>query len=100
MTPMTELFLQFLAFAGVALVVLVAFRAASRRIAIHRRLMEQETTFQTSSLLRDDEVRNPVLQGVASAFLTDPSDRSKLKADLVQAGFTSPSAPVWYVIIG
>jgi tight adherence protein C len=99
MTPLIELALQFLAFAMVAVVVLVLFRATERRIAIHRRLMDQETIGNTAALVRDEQVRSPILQGVAAAFLTDPQDRSKLRADLVQAGFTSPAAPVWYVII-
>jgi tight adherence protein C len=99
MNALVELGLQFVAFAMVALVVLVLFRAAERRIAIHRRLMDQETISSTAAIVRDEQVKSPVLQGVAAAFLTDPQDRSKLRADLIQAGFRSPAAPVWYVII-
>jgi tight adherence protein C len=99
MNPLIELGLQFLVFAMVAVLVLVLFRAAERRIAIHRRLMDKEAVSYTAAIVRDEQVRSPLLKGVAAAFLTDPQDRSKLRADLIQAGFTSPTAPVWYVII-
>ena len=99
MTSTQETLLEGGAFALVALVVLVIFRAVERRIAIQRRLLSERQTYGISSLVRNDEITNPILRGAASAFLADPKERSKLSADLIQAGFTSPSAPVWYVII-
>jgi tight adherence protein C len=53
----------------------------------------------TGSVLRNDSVRNPVLAWVQDASLNDPKERSKLRVDLIHAGFPSPSAPAWYVVI-
>ena len=86
-------------FAAVAAAVLLVMQVTQRRLAVRRRLGSEDVAVSTSALLRNEKVASPVLQGVASAFLTNPSDRTKLRLDLIRAGFDSPEAPVWYVII-
>lgn len=101
MSPNLLLALQFAVFAIVATAVLALLRLNARRLTIKRRLEgdDGESNLPRSALLRDEEVRNPVMQVVGSTFLSDPRDRSKLRLDLRQAGFDTPSAPVAYVLI-
>ncbi len=40
-----------------------------------------------------------MLAWVQDASLNDPKERSELRVALIQAGFPSPSAPAWYVVI-
>jgi tight adherence protein C len=51
-----------------------------------------------SSLVKRQEVKNPVLQWVQRTTLQDPEERNKLQRDLANAGFDHPAAPIFYVI--
>jgi tight adherence protein C len=52
-----------------------------------------------ASVLRSQEVRNPILKWVQTTTLQDPEARTKLRRDLALAGWDSPSAPALYVLL-
>jgi tight adherence protein C len=50
-------------------------------------------------VVKDREVRNNFLVWVEQATLSNDKDASKLRKDLIEAGFENPAAPIWYVIV-
>ena len=88
-----------------ALVVLGAVMLARRveaGMTVRRRLRGESrpsVTTTRASLVRREDVRNPVLAWAQRASLADPKERQKLRRDLIQAGFEGQSAPAWYVVI-
>jgi tight adherence protein C len=51
-----------------------------------------------TGIVKEREVSNNFLAWVEQATLTDQKDAGKLRKDLMEAGFESPAAPVYYVI--
>jgi tight adherence protein C len=76
---------------------LALLRAATGYFAVQRRL-GQETAAPRSPILKPQRRANTVLDWVEGTTLSDDKERNKLTTDLIQAGFTNPSAPVWFVI--
>lgn len=100
MTLLIELLIQLAAFAAVVALVVILFRVIEGRVAIHRRLGDADDRPSLAApLLKRSTVDNPILRWVEDALLRNAVERSKLRADLVQAGFEHPTAPVWYVAI-
>ena len=100
MTILIELLIQLAAFAAVVALVVILFRVIEGRVAIHRRLGDADDRPSLAApLLKRSTVDNPILRWVEDALLRNAVERSKLRADLVQAGFEHPTAPVWYVAI-
>jgi tight adherence protein C len=86
----------------VVLAVMMAERRIEAGFTVRRRVRGeagQKPSAAAGSLLRSEHVRNPVLAWVQDASLNDPKELSKLRVDLIQAGFPSPSAPAWYVVM-
>jgi tight adherence protein C len=77
-------------------------REVERAAAQRRRLGGQGNTAAGSAapLLQGRDVENRFFQWVqTSTSISEPVARQKLRAELALAGFTSPSAPIWFVII-
>jgi tight adherence protein C len=94
--------LDVVVFALVALAVTFGERSVESRLTIRRRVGDDAQPKPTSargSILRQQGVRNPFLSWVQDASLNDPKERSQLRVNLIHAGFPSPSAPAWYVVI-
>src|SRR5262249_46355383 len=64
-----------------------------------QRRLGQEATAPRSPILKPVRRENAVLDWVEGATLNDPKERNKLRTDMIQAGYTSPTAPVLFVII-
>src|SRR5688572_20489751 len=96
-----ELIVQVAAFAAVVALVVILVRFAEGQMAIRRRLDDDRDASPAAAqqLLKERTVTRPVLRWVEDAFLNNAVERNKLRADLVQAGFENPTAPVWYVTI-
>ena len=91
--------IEVLTFGAVVAVTVEALRSAEGVLTVRRRLGTEQTDHPTVSLLKGEDVRNPVLKWVqSSTSLKDVTDRQKLRKDLSLAGFDHASAPVWYVI--
>ena len=77
-------------------------REIERAVAQRRRLGEQDATAagSTAPLLQGRGVENRFFQWIqTSTSISEPARRQKLRAELALAGFESPSAPIWFVII-
>jgi tight adherence protein C len=86
-----------------ALVVALSFMGArwvEGALAVRRRLGQASDNplGSDSGIVKDREVSNNFLAWVEQATLTDQKEASKLRKDLMEAGFESPAAPVYYVI--
>jgi len=100
MSVLIETLIQLAAFAAVVALVVILSRVVESQLAIRRRLGAADNSpGSTAPLLKRNTVDNPILRWVEGAFLTNEVERSKLRGDLVQAGFEHPTAPVWYVAI-
>jgi tight adherence protein C len=92
------------AFALVALLVVIVSRRAEVSASVRRRLLGEAKTAPkkrkpSTTLVRSKDLRNPALAWVQKTTLQDPKERTKIRRDLIAAGFDSPSAPAIYVII-
>jgi len=97
-----ELLIQIAAFAAIVALVVIAIRVIEGRMTIRRRLDESGVSAPSAAaapLLKENTVHHPVLRWVEDAFLNNAVERTKLRGDLIQAGFEHPAAPVWYVTI-
>jgi len=77
-------------------------REIERTVEQRRRLGGWGTTAagSTAPLLQDRGVENRFFQWVqASTSISEPAYLQKLRADLALAGFESPAAPIWFIII-
>jgi tight adherence protein C len=102
MTQYLSLLLDFAAFALVAFGVFVVGRRIDAAQAVQRRLRgdaPQDTKKKVvSPLMRQTEVKSPVLQWVQKTTLTDPEERTRMRRELALAGWDNPAAPAVYVI--
>ena len=58
------------------------------------------TAASTTPLLQGRKIENRFFQWIqASTSISEPAQREKLRGELALAGFESPAAPVWFVII-
>lgn len=96
------LIIELITFGVVVAATLAALRALEGMLDVRRRLAQEGTgqaQKSTTSVFRGDSVSNPFLRWVeASTSLKDSADGSKLRRKLLQAGFTHPAAPIFYVI--
>jgi tight adherence protein C len=100
MSFLIEILIQLAAFAAVVALVVILFRIVEGQLAIRRRLADPEGRPRSAApLLKQSTVDHPVLRWVEDTLLNNGAERSKLRADLIQAGFEHPAAPVWYVAI-
>jgi tight adherence protein C len=98
----TTILLDIALFALVVFGVTMAERRLEAGLTVRRRVRGEaapQPAAAPGSVLRRDRVRNPVLAWVQNASLNDPKERSELRVALIHAGFPSPSAPAWYVVI-
>jgi len=92
-------------FALVALAVVLAGRRMEAGESVRRRLRggaksePSRKKAPTTSLVRPRDLRSPVLAWVQRTTLQDPEERTKLRRDLISAGFDSPAAPAIYVVV-
>lgn len=90
-------------FALVVLSVLIVERQIASGLTVRRRVqggvVSTSPAPRSASVVRPMGVANPALAWVQSASLSDPKERERLEHDVVQAGFESPAAPIWYVIV-
>jgi tight adherence protein C len=96
-----QIFIELFAFVLVVAVTIVAMQAFGARLDITRRLGDETAVRQNTknSVVRSDEITNPVLQWVQSATSSsDSKDGQKLRRKLFLAGFEQPTAPIWYSI--
>ncbi|MES2255424.1 MAG: type II secretion system F family protein [Pseudomonadota bacterium] len=97
-----DLIIEILIFVTIAAATWFFGREVERAIAQRRRLGGEGTTAigSAGSLLQGRDVENRFFQWVqTSTSISEPAARQKLRAELALAGFTSPSAPIWFVII-
>lgn len=100
MTLILEILIQLAAFAAVVALVVIAFRILEAQLAIRRRLAVADGRAHSAApVLKPSTVNHPLLRWVEGALLNNGVERSKLRHDLIQAGFEHPAAPVWYVTI-
>jgi len=89
-------------FSLVVLGVLMIERRVDAGLSVRRRVRGEagpSAASSTTSVIRREGVGNPLLAWVQNSSLNDPKDRQKLRRDLIYAGFRSPAAPAWYVVI-
>jgi len=104
MSLFLSLFVDLAAFLLVAVGVFLVARRWETAQSVERRLRgeapaeDRKKTRIPSSLVKRQEVKNPVLQWVQRTTLQDPEERTKLAQDLANAGFDHPAAPIFYVI--
>jgi tight adherence protein C len=92
---------EIMTFALVVPFVFVGMRWFEGAWAVRRRLGAKTDNPLTgdSQLLKEKEVSNDFLAWVEQATLnTNEKDATKLRRDLIEAGFENPAAPVYYVI--
>jgi tight adherence protein C len=97
-----DLIVEVFIFCTIAAITWILAREVERVGEQRRRLGEQGAAGLVSAtpLLQGRDLPNRFFQWVqASTSISEPADRQKLRAELSLAGFDSPSAPVWYVII-
>jgi tight adherence protein C len=102
MNPTVMLLVDLVLFGVITLACVVVATRVQARAGVRRRLRTEAApgvARPSASLVRRNEVRNPLLAWVQKESLSDPKERQKLRRDLIQAGFESPAAPVWYVVI-
>jgi len=102
MTMHLDLIVEILIFATIVSATWFFGREIERAIEQRRRLGGQGATAAGSAapLLQGRGVENRFFQWVlASTSISEPAHRQKLRAELALAGFESPAAPVWFVII-
>jgi tight adherence protein C len=92
---------QIFTFALVVALSFVGARWVEGALAVRRRLGQATDNPLTgdSGIVKDREVSNNFLAWVEQATLTDQKEASKLRKDLSEAGFESPAAPIYYVIL-
>ena len=102
----TPLGIEIGTFAAVALFVLVIARRVEVGASVRRRLRGEAKAeprgrkrAPTTSIVRPRDLRNPALAWVQRTTFQDPKERTKLRRDLIAAGFDLPSAPAIYVVV-
>jgi tight adherence protein C len=103
MPQMTSIIIDLVAFAIVAVIVFVLSRRVEANATVRRRLSDEvkkvAKATPTTPLVRNQDVKNPVLAWVQKTTLQDPGERQTLKSDLANAGFESQAAPAIYVMM-
>src|SRR5579871_4761058 len=96
-----DLIVEVFIFCTIAAITWILAREFERAGEQRRRLGEQgPARLPTTPLFQGRELPNRFFQWVqASTSISEPVERKKLRAELSLAGFDSPSAPVWYVIV-
>lgn len=97
-----DLIIEILIFVTIVAATWFFGREVERAIAQRRRLGGEGTAAagSTGPLLHGRGVENRFFQWIqASTSISEPAARRKLRAELALAGFESPSAPIWFVII-
>ena len=99
----TTLLIDLAAFATVVFLCIVGVRRVEAGLSVRRRLRaEGPSSAQAgpaSSLVRSQNLTNPVLAWVQKTTLQDPAERTKLRRDLALAGIDHPAAPAIYVMV-
>src|SRR5690242_7690973 len=91
---------EIMTFALVVPFVFVGLRWMESQLTVRRRLGKVgDPLAPESPVVKEREVRNNFLVWVEQATLSNDKEASKLRKDLVEAGFESPAAPIWYVIV-
>jgi tight adherence protein C len=103
MTQLTSILVDFGAFTLVAVIVFLMFRRFETSAIVSRRLSGEvkkvaKKALPVASLVKNQDVRNPVLAWVQKTTLQDADERKTLKNDLNMAGFESQAAPAIYVV--
>jgi tight adherence protein C len=105
MSLFLSLFVDLAAFLLVVTGVFFAARRWETTQSVNRRLRGEASSDELkkksrmpSTLVKRQEVKNPVLQWVQRTTLQDPEERNKLQRDLALAGFDFPAAPIFYVM--
>ena len=102
MTMHLDLIIEILIFVTIVAATWFFGREIERVIEQRRRLGGQGATAAGSAapLLQGRGVENRFFQWIlTSTSISEPARRQKLRAELALAGFESPAAPVWFVII-
>jgi tight adherence protein C len=73
-------------------------QSVERRLRGETPVAEKKKGRIPSSLVKRQEVKNPILQWVQKTTLQDHEERSRLEKDLALAGLDHPAAPIFYVI--
>lgn len=95
-----DVLLQAVAFLGTAGLSLLTFRVMARRLVVLKRMNRGDAPVSAASVLRAQDVQSKFLKWVQSVTsLSEHQERTKLRAELARAGFDSPAAAVWYVVI-
>ena len=98
---MTLVFIvELLIFTAVVTVAVGIMREIERQLDQRRRLGGQAAAGQATSLMAKRASEAPFFRWVqSSTSISDKQERSRLRQALVLAGFDSPNATIWYVIL-
>jgi tight adherence protein C len=102
MIPFVEVIAELLIFGAVVLMTVAVMREAERILEQRRRLGGQTVVggSPAPSLLAKRASENAFFRWVqVSTSISDPEERSQLRQALMLAGFSSPNATIWYVIV-
>jgi tight adherence protein C len=100
MTLALVFIVELLVFTAVAMVVVAVMREIDRQLDHKRRLGSQATAGPVSSLMAKRASDTAFFRWVqASTSISDTQERSRLRQALVLAGYDSPNATIWYVIL-
>lgn len=102
MIPFVEVIAELLIFGAVVLMTVAVMREAERILEQRRRLGGQTVVggLPAPSLLAKRASENAFFRWVqVSTSISDPEERSQLRQALMLAGFSSPNATIWYVIV-
>jgi tight adherence protein C len=97
-----DLIIEALIFCTIVAVTVAVTREVERALVQRRRLADGGflKAASTGSLLQKTKPYNRFFQWVqSSTSISDSAERQKLRGELFLAGFDSPAAPIWYVII-
>jgi len=97
-----DLIVEAFIFLTIVAVTWVLGREIERAVDQHRRLGNQrgiEVSKTAMPLLQGKGLNNSFFQWIqASTSISEPTERQRLRGELLLAGFEGPAAPVWYVI--
>jgi len=101
MTAHLDLIIEAVIFFTIVGVTWVFGREIERAVEQRRRLGAQGAASSSGiSLLQPRENDGRFFQWIrASTSISEPTEQRRLRGELLLAGFESPSAPVWYVIV-
>jgi tight adherence protein C len=96
---LVDMLIQLMVFGSAAITTLALVRQTEVWLTVRGRLGSTASAGLAPVLVKGGKVESPVLRWIKARTLDQSKEESALRRDLANAGFDSPAAPIWYVII-